>query len=312
MRSLIAKNVQIRALRRSNSDMSLVADIADQIEWFESDILDPIGLEDAFSGADRVYHCAAMISVVQSDWRRLMKVNVEGTANVVNAALKSGVKKLLYFSSVSALGRIQLSYAQDETFEWQEGKDKTAYSVSKFHAEKEAWRGFYEGLPTIIVSPSTNIGAGNFQKGAMSIISKLDAGLPFYPAGTNGYIHVKDSAEMSIALMNTEIEGEKFILSAENISYRDYFSAIARRIHVNPPSRQSNRILSAIGWRIEAIKSKLNGKSPFITKQSVQLAQIESKYDGSKVLKALNTSYRSISEALDEACAAYLAEKSKS
>lgn len=117
---------------------------------------------------------------------------------------------------------------------------------------------------------------------------------------------------MSIALMNTEIEGEKFILSAENISYRDYFSAIARRIHVNPPSRQSNRILSAIGWRIEAIKSKLNGKSPFITKQSVQLAQIESKYDGSKVLKALNTSYRSISEALDEACAAYLAEKSKS
>lgn len=95
----------IRALCRPTSDFALLDGVRDRIDWVEADILDFMDVQEAVSGADRVFHCAAFISFHRGEKRRMIRANREGTANVVNACLYGGVKKLIHSSSIAALGR---------------------------------------------------------------------------------------------------------------------------------------------------------------------------------------------------------------
>ena len=101
---LLNKGEKVRAIKRKTSDLSLLGNFASQIEWIEGDVLDIPSLEQAMKNVTQVYHCAASISFIPREIDHMMKVNVEGTANVVNAALHSGVKKFLHVSSVAAFG----------------------------------------------------------------------------------------------------------------------------------------------------------------------------------------------------------------
>ena len=159
VRHLLAQGKNnIRALRRSESNTKLVADFYDLVTWVEGDILDLPSLEDAMDGVQQVYHCAAMVSFEPRNVARMMKVNVEGTANVVNTAMFRGVEKLVHVSSIAAIGRNLRQPDVTENSKWQRSPINSNYAISKYLAEQEVWRGSVEGLAVGIVNPSVEIG----------------------------------------------------------------------------------------------------------------------------------------------------------
>jgi dihydroflavonol-4-reductase len=231
---LTKSNSKIRATKRKSSDLSMVERIFsyfdndykslfEKIEWMEADILDPESILTVMKDVDFVYHSAAMVSFDPSDYDKLLHVNIKGTKNVVNAALEHGVKKFCHVSSTSALGdAINGESITEETFRNPKMKH-SGYSISKYLSELEVWRGITEGLNAVIVNPSVVLGAGNWETGSPSIFSAVNDGMRFYTEGSMGYVDVVDVVEIMIRLMESEISGERYIVSAENISFKDFF-----------------------------------------------------------------------------------------
>jgi len=223
LRYLIQKDyTNIFALKRSDSSMALVASVQDKIKWIEGDILDVVLLEEIMEQVKLVYHCAAMVSFDPKDYNQLMQVNVEGTANMVNAALAAGVDKFLHVSSIAALGRNKNNSQVDEDSKWQRNKFNTNYSISKYLSEQEVWRGIHEGLNATIINPSTILGSGFWEKGTGQLFTQVMQGLKFYPQGTTGFVDVRDVARLMIIMMESETLSERVLANGDNLSSKVY------------------------------------------------------------------------------------------
>jgi dihydroflavonol-4-reductase len=161
IRALVEKGYGVRAIRRHNNFPSYIPkEIFDKVEWVEGDILDVVSLEDAMEGVDTVIHSAAIVSFTKREQKKMYKINVEGTANVVNIALEKNIKRFVHISSIAALGRKENGGHIDEEKKWEESRINTHYAKSKYKAELEVWRGISEGLNAVILNPSTILGYG--------------------------------------------------------------------------------------------------------------------------------------------------------
>ena len=147
---LLTKGEKVRAIKRKTSDVSLLGEFSEQIEWIEGDVLDIPSLEEAMVGVTKVYHCAALISFIPREVEQMMKVNVEGTANIMNCALASDVKKLVHVSSVAAFGLPVKGKMIDENFSDPNINKAFWYYRSKQYSEREAWRANEEGLNVLL------------------------------------------------------------------------------------------------------------------------------------------------------------------
>ena len=236
-RQLLAEGryTTIRAIRRTEKTSEWTADIADKIEWRTADLTDIFSLEDAMQGVQHVYHAAAAISFDSNDHRAMLKTNIEGTANVVNAALACGVTKFTHVSSVAALGRNAASTFFDENNKWQTDPLNTTYGISKFNAEQEVWRGSAEGLNVVIVNPSIIIGAFDWRHGSPALIRTVAKGLRFYTTGSTGFVDVRDVATAISMLMQSDITNERYVLNAANATYQSFFNQVADALHVKRP-----------------------------------------------------------------------------
>ncbi|MBS1683365.1 MAG: NAD-dependent epimerase/dehydratase family protein [Bacteroidetes bacterium] len=307
VKELIRRGEHVRGLRRATSDMSLLDGYLDRIEWVEGDVRDIYALEEAMLGVDQVYHVAAMISMQPRDQELMMGVNAEGTANVVNAALGSDIKKFLYVSSVAAFGRPEGAIRLiDENIDVKDSKDNFAYYKSKLYAEREVWRGIAEGLNAVIINPSTILGGGFWNIPPNGIFSHVYSGLPFYTTGVNGFVDVRDVVEVAIRLMHSGIQAEKFIVSAENASFRDVMWMAADAMKVRRPFIHSGKLLGSLAWRFEAIKSIFSKPSAIITHDSVEIGQNDFYYSNDKVKKALDFTFRPLRETIGDVAALYL------
>ena len=309
LRLLVREGWRVRALRRSASPMHLVQEVADQVEWAEADVTDVGALEDAFEGVTHVCHCAAMVSFHPRDRRRMMQVNVEGTANVVNLALDFGVKKLVHVSSIAALGRTKERPELDEHSKWAASKRNTQYAISKYMSEQEAWRGHFEGLPTAIVNPAIVLGSGFWDTGSARFFRQVDAGLPFWPTGCSGFVDVRDVARFMLLLLEGDTVGERFILNAQNMAYRDFFSMMAHDLGKKPPSIRVAPWLGEVAWRVEWMKEKLLGMAPIVTKESARSSVSQFRYANQKSLTVPGFAYRPVEETVRETAAQFLTSK---
>ena len=222
-RKLLAENYKIKALRRPASDMSLISDIYDKIEWVEGDLSDTQLIDKYLEGIDTIIHCAAMISFSSSHKNEMFKSNVEGTANMVNSALKNNIKRFCYISSVAALGRKKGTEVIDETSVWEESSNNTFYALTKYLAELEVWRGIEEGLNAFILSPSIVVGPGNWKTGSSRLFKYIYDQKLFYPKGEMNFIDVRDVSDIACSLLCSDIKGERFILNAGKMPYKDVF-----------------------------------------------------------------------------------------
>ncbi len=306
LRLLLRRGYAVRALRRSTSPLDLVREVADQVEWVEGDVTDLFALEEAFQGVTHVCHCAALVSFRSADERRMMRVNVEGTANMVNFALDAGVQHFVHVSSIAALGRAPNRPQLDETCPWVDSSTNTRYAISKYLSEQEVWRAHVEGLPVAIVNPSMVLGSGFWHVGTGRIFQQIYRGMKLYPIGQNGFVDVRDVAEFIVLLLERGIKGERYILSAQDVLFRDLFFQIADALGVRRPFIRVTPFLAEVGWRVEWLKSQLLGTDPLLTRDSARASMGRFSYCNAKSLSVGGFAYRPLQQTIRETAAQFL------
>jgi len=298
---LLATGKQVRAIYNKTP---LPDFHSSSVQQFQCDILDVVGLEQAMQGIEQVYHCAAIVTFDPKRRKELFKINVEGTANVVNAALDGGIKKMVHVSSVAALGRVGKNEPVTETMEWDENADNSNYSHSKYLGEMEVWRGTGEGLNAVIVNPVIILGDGDWEKGSGKIFKNIYEEFPWYSEGVNGFVDVRDAARAMIQLMESDISNQRFILSAVDKSYRDVFDLIAAAFGKPSPTKKTTPLLAQLVWRAEAIKAFFSGKEPLVTRETATTALARMNFDNGKLKKFLpEFNYRPIEQTITDICA---------
>jgi nucleoside-diphosphate-sugar epimerase len=271
-----------------------------KIEWIEGDILDIPSLEIAFEKIDYVYHCAAHISFNPDDENQLRKVNIEGTANIVNFCIDKNVTKLCHVSSIAALGDL----AQHETIiteetEWNPEVLHSDYGISKYGAEMEVWRGHQEGLQVVIVNPGVIFGPGFYNQGSGAFFTSIKKGMPFYTNGSTGYIDVSDVVKTMRLLMNSNTNGERYILISENITYKEIISKIASKIGAKKPKIEAKPWLLNVAWRLDWFLSKITRSKRKISKHGTQSLLNSDLISNNKVVTYLNYEFQKIDDCID-------------
>jgi nucleoside-diphosphate-sugar epimerase len=275
------------------------------ITWVKGDMMDIFSLESALEGVDRIFHCAAKVSFDKSDRYSLVNVNQNGTANLVNAALQSGAKKICHVSSVSALGKTQQGETITENHFWKTSRQNSIYAVSKYAAEREIWRGHEEGLDAVVINPSIIIGPGDWVSGSTRLFSTIWKGVPAYTDGVGGYVDVRDVANVMIKLMDADISGQRYIVSSENWSFEDIIKSIAKELGKKPPRIKLYPWMGEVGWIGEHFL-KLFGRTPTLTKEIARSAFHQFYYDNSKIKETINYNFIPVSEAIKHASGIFM------
>ncbi|MFN7118485.1 MAG: NAD-dependent epimerase/dehydratase family protein [Saprospiraceae bacterium] len=293
---------RVRALRRATSKMDLVTEVADQIEWVEGDVLDIFALEDAMQEVQQVYHCAAVVSFDPRDYDQMRQVNVEGTANVVNAALAAGIEKLVHVSSIAAIGRVKNQPIVNEQTKWERSNHNSEYAISKYLSENEVWRGMVEGLNVAVVNPSVILGSGRWEEGPLKFFKVVWNNFPFYTKGTTGFVDVRDVARFMLLLMESDISGERYILNSENLTYQTILNEIALHLNKKPPSILVNPFIQQVAWRVEALRAQLFGGRPLVTRETAATSLRSYYFQNDKSRTDFDFEYTPIRQTIAEAC----------
>jgi dihydroflavonol-4-reductase len=309
IKELVEKGYPVRAIRRSSAVLPfyIPQQIFDKVEWVEGDILDVVSLDDAMNGVDTIIHCAAVVSFLKKDRRKMYQVNVDGTANVVNIALEKNVKRFVHISSVAALGRNAHGGHVDEEKKWEESKVNTHYAKSKYRAELEVWRGSGEGLNTIILNPSTILGYGDWNDGSCAIFKNVYNEFKWYSPGINGFVDVEDVAKATVLLMNSNLSDQRYIVNGDNWHFKKLQETIADSFKKKRPSKETTTFLISLAWRMEKLKYLLSGNRPLLTKESARIAHSKTYFENDKILAALEGfSFTPLQESIQKACEKYL------
>jgi nucleoside-diphosphate-sugar epimerase len=290
---------KIRAIRREKSNLDSVKKVFayysndskqlfNKIEWVQADLLHQLELEEAFHGITKVYHCAAWVSFNPKHKQKMIRNNVESTANMVNLCLKHQVQKLCHVSSVAAIGRSANSTIIDENSVWFDGPENSNYAISKYNSELEVWRGIEEGLDAVIVNPTIILGPGNWERGSSVMLNQVWKGMPFYTTGTNGFVDVRDVVSIMIKLMQSDMNSERFILCSESIPFKQMFDFIAQSLNKKKPQYKSSPLLTELGWRLAKLFSTVTRRAPLLTKETARASSGVSIYKNDKIKKLLN------------------------
>jgi len=310
---LTLEGKKVRAMRRSTSSDNVLdvvfhekPSLKTNIEWVEGSVTNVHDVLEAMQGVNEVYHCAAKVSFHGSEYREIMKVNVEGTANMVNMALETGVKKFCHVSSIAALGRVEENKVMDEQVMWKSSKYNSMYAVSKYGGEREVWRAIEEGLHAVIVSPAIIVGAGDWQTGSSSMFRQVYKGMKYYSLGVNGFVDVRDVTYSMRKLMDKNIYGERYIVSAENLTYQEIFNLIADSMKKSRPHIKVNGTLSELGWRAEAFRSFFLRRIPFITKETARNSQHKWFYSNEKISRVLGNFFTPLQKSVADTTELFL------
>ncbi len=279
------------------------------IDWFEGDLSDIPSLEIVFQGITSVIHAAALVSVYSSDTAKMNKVNIEGTANLVNLALNHSVKWFGFVSSVATLGPNPDGLV-DEDYFWKPGKHHTVYAISKYLAEQEVWRAQEEGLKVLVVNPGFIIGPSSEERSSARVFYKLKRGIPAYINGAGGYVDVRDVATAIVSFWTNQVSGKRFILSSENLSTKAFLLKSAMAMNSNVPKREASDVFVKFVRRIDGLLSFFLRRRPTLTKDLVKMSLSKNRYDNQKSIQ-LGVQYRSVDQSLAEIAPYYLAKFQK-
>ncbi|MCS6933935.1 MAG: NAD-dependent epimerase/dehydratase family protein [Chitinophagales bacterium] len=307
VKHLLKHGEKVRATYRPGSDFSLLGDAKEQVEWVEADVLDVCALQEAMRGINHLYHCAAVVSFLPREYEVMMKVNVEGTANVMNIAMYAGVKKVMHVSSVAALGFPNSNKVIDENHIDPSINNRPAYYVSKHYGEREAWRAAAEGLEVVVVCPSTILGAGWWDEPPNSIFRLVHEGLNFYTGATHGFVDVRDTAACMYELMQSgQSSRKRFIITSANMTLKSIIDLISESLGVSPPRVHAGDVLLGVAWRLEGIKSLITGKSPVITRDMANISATSFSFSNRKISEFLGYTFRPVEDTIRQTAAAYL------
>lgn len=309
---LLQENVRVAAIRRTTSNVEPLRTIFSfynpnpdeyltRIDWKIADVLDESSLLEALTDVTIIYHCAAIVSL-GNNANILLDTNVTGTRNIVSAALKTRVKKLCFVSSIAACGPTHGQVEVDENSVWENSKNRSAYARSKYYSEQEVWKGIEKGLNAVIVNPGVILGVSGTNSGSSQLFSQVQKGLMFYTNGGSGYVDVQDVVRAMLLLTNSEISGERFILSGENCSNKDILSWMADGFGKQRPVIPiGKRILWTIGILSEFIGKTFHFK-PLIDRGTARSATNREYYSNRKIVEAIGFKFTPVEKCIREVC----------
>jgi len=282
IRHLAARGEQVRALYRSYlpGDLSGLPGIT----WRSCDLLDVFDVAEVMEGISEVYHCAAIVSYDPARRHELLHFNPESTANIINQSLEQGIRKLVYISSIAALGRSNTGKEITEEEEWGESRYNSAYGISKYLAETEVWRGIGEGLDAVVLNPGIMLGRCEDRDQPASLLRLARSGFPFYTQGVTSWVDVDDVVRSATLLMESDITAERFIVSCGNYSYHEIMCELAALLGKKPPHIYAGPLLTAFAWRWHRLKSRFSGVPSTLSKEAAANARITSLYNNKKLL----------------------------
>lgn len=318
--SLLKKGYQVKALATKESSKYKALStfkayhvddekLFEKITWYEGSVTDSEFIYELLDGVEQVYHCAAVVSFSPKEIENMNHINVQGTEVMVNMSLLRNVKKFCHVSSVAALGKnTDGSKVTEETY-FVNSPQNSNYGISKYNAEREVWRASEEGLQVVIVNPSVILGPGDWQSGSSNMFSSAYKGLKYYSDGMTGFVDVRDVANIMIQLMESTIHHQRFIVCAQNLNYADVFNQMHDCFGKPRPSIKASKILAALVWRLEKLKSKITGSNPLITKETVEAAFQKVEFSNKKITAALGYQFIPINESIACICHIFMAQK---
>ena len=300
-RALIARGRRVRVLARPNSDRRNLAGLA--VEIAEGAMEDPRSLARAVAGCRYVYHVAADYRIWVPDPAPMFRANVDGTRDLLTAALDAGVERVVYTSSVATLGLVPGGSADEET---QNSIDDMIgpYKRSKFMAEEVA-RGLARerGLPVVIVNPSTPVGPGDIKPTPTGrlIVEAARGQMPaFVDTGLN-IVHVDDVAEGHLAAAEKGRIGERYILGGENMALAEILAEVAQAVGRRPPwLRVPHGVLFPVAIGAE-LAARVSGRDPFVTLDGVRMSRKKMYFTSEKASRELAYAPRPAREAIADA-----------
>jgi dihydroflavonol-4-reductase len=313
---LCLQNVAIRAIYRTKSSLENVKkvfryyteneNLFSKIEWYQADITDVPKMIPAFSDVKQVYHCAAFISFNHKDYRKMRKVNIHGTAIIVNLCIAAKIEKLCFVSSIAAVGDSLKGKIVTEENEWNKELDNSGYSITKFGAEMEVWRASQEGVDVVVVNPGVILGSGFWNSGSGKLFSQVNNGFRFYTEGVTGFVSVQDVVKPMILLMNSPVKNERFILISENKSFKEIFFLIADTLGKSRPSIKIKPWQTNLFWRFAWCVSKIARKEPLLSKYSARSAHSVAEYSSEKIQKKINYQFEDLEKSVQRISKRYL------
>jgi dihydroflavonol-4-reductase len=311
VRAIYRSEEKIKAVKKVFSYYTDDASLFSKIEWFKADITDIPAMIPAFVGIEKVYHCAAFISFNPKDYREMRKVNIHGTAIIVNLSIDAKVKKLCFVGSIASVGDGINGELITEGNEWNKELDNSGYSITKFGAEMEIWRASQEEVAVVIVNPGIILGSGFWLASSGKLFSQVYKGLKYFTNGITGFVGVKDVVKAMVSLMDSDIKNERFILVSENKSFKDILFLIADAFGKKRPSKKIKSWQTTILWRVSSILSFCIRKEPLLSKYSVKSAFEVSEYSSEKIKKTINFQFEEMEIVVKNACNDYETDVSK-
>ena len=314
---LLRSGMKVRATRRPGSDTGHVIKILELysvapesynelLEWMDADLLDHVDVNNSMAGIDIVYHTAAVVSFDPRDRSEVIRNNVEITRNIVNSCLDHNVGKLCFVSSTAALGTAPGNEQVTEDSPWGDASKSSAYSTSKYQSEMEVWRGIAEGLNAVIVNPSIILGPGDWTRSSSRLIKTVWEGLKYYTEGVIGYVDIKDVVKSMIWLAQSDISGERFIISSENLSYKEIFIMISRELGKSPPGILAKPFLIGIVWRLDWLRSRLTGRKRIITREAIRAGQNKKYFSSKKITNTMGIQFTPIAKSVEDTVRVFL------
>ncbi len=271
-----------------------------ELQWVDGDLNDVHLLIEMLQNCTEVYHCAALVSFDPKDKELLFQTNAVGTENMVNAALAAGIKKFCHVSSVATLGSSEKEISEESP--WKSSPETSIYAISKYAAEREVFRGMEEGLPSVIVNPSIILGPGNWKTGSSQLFSRAHKGMKFFTAGSSGFVDVRDLAAIMVKLMNKNTFGGRFIVSAENLTYKNFFDLLCSALNRPVPAIEAGQVLSILAQKAEQFRSSLLNEKPLLTRETVRTALKQKRYANAKIKSELGFEFMPIQKTIEETC----------
>lgn len=275
------------------------------LEWFTADILELGDLESAFENVSEVIHCAGIVSFYKRDREELSRVNMEGTANMVNLSLAGGIQKFAYISSIAALGRGKENVNINENSKWESGSGNSFYAETKLAGEMEVWRGIQEGLNAVIVNPGIIIGACDYSRGTGKMFGLAKNAIPFFTPGINGFVDVRDVSQCVIRLLDKNIFNERFILVSENYAFQKFYDDAAECFEKSKPRFNTPFWMAVIGYKFLGALSYITGKPALLTAETTHAAYQKYFYDNSKIRNILTYEFIPVKDTIRWACEWY-------
>ncbi len=294
---LLKIGYHVRIYRRETSKLDLLRTIKNDIEHSIGDITDLVALRRAMNHIQVVFHVAAN---VQAGSKSLTKVNVHGTAAVVDAACESNVERLVHTSSVAPIGRTPVGIS-DETTEWPDDTPMWPYAKSKHLAELEVQRSIAEGLDAVIVNPSLILGPdpshGKVPHVSHEFIQKIQSGkIWLYPKGGTNVVDVADVAAAHLTALEHGKTGRRYILGSENLSWKEILTILAKAFTVNPPKYLLPYKIALFGGTLTDLWTLMTRQELAFGRSTVKYVFTTRSYSNLRAINELGCTFRPFTE----------------